>query len=205
MSSELGFTPRRHSAAPPRQVHRPGAPRGREDARRPLLSLPIVFSPAQSLFFFFLLPPAHFPLSAQIGAPSSLSPSHLPPRGRRGLRESGRCTPLHAAPWSARQGSPTSPINSACTTPLASPYRSRRLANPSPKSPPPLEPRSSSVLPQSRRSAARSPPQAASGAPHCGENIYWSPSPLPLAPVHARSLTIALPSNLAVERALRHV
>jgi hypothetical protein len=58
---------------------------------------------------------------------------------------------------------------------------------------------------KSRRSAARSPPQAASGAPHCGENIHWSPSPLPLAPVHARLLAIALPSNLAVEGALRHV
>ena len=56
----------------------------------------------------------------------------LPPRGRRGLRESGRHTPPRAAPWPARQGSPTGPINSARTTPLASP--SRRLfprSNPS--------------------------------------------------------------------------
>ena len=41
MSLELGFTPRRHSAAPPRQVHRPGVSRGSKGALRPLFPLPL--------------------------------------------------------------------------------------------------------------------------------------------------------------------
>ena len=36
----------------------------------------------------------------------------LPPRGRRGLRESGRCTPPRSLPWRALQGSPAAPIYS---------------------------------------------------------------------------------------------
>ena len=41
----------------------------------------------------------------------------LPPRGRRGLRESGRCTPPRSLPWRALQGSPAAPIYSPAPPP----------------------------------------------------------------------------------------
>ena len=107
-----------------------------------------------------------------------IGPVGDPPRGRRGLRESGRHTPPHAAPWSARQGSPTGPINSARPTPLASPSRSHRLANPSPKSPPPLELHSSSDSTRSRRSATSTRRPSVPESPPWGEQhrVSYIPS-----------------------------
>ena len=191
--------------------------------RKKSLFRPKTPQPAQPFFFSPFLPAQPNPAGPiPSPRPSSRPLSSLPPTGRPHLSgpspssrarlglepESGHATPRRPSPWRARQGGPTSPQFKRRRSPwkpyrtTAAPQFAQTLALNRRRH---WSPARARFCRKSRRSAARSPPQAASGAPHCGENIHWSPSPLPLAPVHARSLAIALPSNLAVERALRHV
>ena len=164
------------------------------------------------------IPPAQFPLPGPARAPSPLCRRQVGPTCRDRLLPPVRGSDSSQSPATPRLAARRLGVHAKVAPPR--PYLSDAAppGNPIEPQPPPQfaqtlalnrrrhwSPARARFCRKSRRSAARSPPQAASGAPHCGENIHWSPSPLPLAPVHARSLAIALPSNLAVERALRHV
>ena len=164
------------------------------------------------------IPPAQFPLPGPARAPSPLCRRQVGPTCRDRLIPPVRGSDSSQSPATPRLAARRLGVHAKVAPPR--PYLSDAAppGNPiEPQRPPQFtqtlalnrrrhwSPARARFCRKSRRSAARSPPQAASGAPHCGENIHWSPSPLPLAPVHARSLAIALPSNLAVERALRHV
>ena len=133
--------------------------------RKKSLFRPKTPQPAQPFFFSPFLPAQPNPAGPiPSPRPSSRPLSSLPPTGRPHLSgpspssrarlrlepESGHATPRRPSPWRARQGGPTSPLFKRRRSPWK-PYRTTAAppvhANPSPKSPPTLVPRSSSILP----------------------------------------------------------